>query len=36
MDTVFTLLLTTVFVFIIEKALVQIYSRLIGNKKRRK
>lgn len=35
MNTVLTLLLTTVFVFIVEKALVQIYNKLIGKKKRR-
>ena len=35
MNTVFTLLLTTVFVFIVEKALVQIYNKLIGKRKRR-
>ena len=35
MQTVLTLLLTTVFVFIVEKALVQIYNKLIGKKKHR-
>ena len=36
MESVLTIVLTTVLVFIVEKALVQIYNKLIGKKKNKR